>query len=142
MNRARLWCWLLCVLLAACAGTAERQAGQEPTRLSSASLFERGNAQLKAAALKPLADQAAVIAGCGASVTHIIGIASNAESLDLAERRAAAVAGYFSLHGIAPARLRYESRVGAASDEALIIVAAPIVAGRESEAWTPPKLAK
>lgn len=138
MIRARLWCWSLCALLAACAGTAERPAGQEPSRLP-ATLFEEGNAQLKAAALKPLAEQAAVIAGRGENVTHVIGIAANAESRDLAERRAAAVAGYFSLQGIAPARLRYESRI-VRRDAAVVFVAAPIIPGRETQAWMPPAL--
>ncbi len=108
--------------------------------LPAEALFEEGNAQLKTAALKPLADIAAVAASRGACVVHVIAFAPDEQGADLAERRAASVAASLSRHAVAPARLRNESRIAGGGNPTIVVDLRLVVIGRENEAWMPPSL--
>ena len=101
-------------------------------------LFEQGNAQVRVAALKPLAEIAQDVAARGGCVVHVIGLSGVDD--DLIERRAASIADDFAHHAIAQARLRFESRLAGKGDDSIVIVLKPVVIGHEVSAWTSPVL--
>lgn len=105
--------------------------------LPVSALFEQGNAQLRAEALKPLAEIAQDIGARGGCVVHVVGLSKVDD--DLIERRAASIADDLAQHAVAAPRLRFESRIAGAEDR-IVIVLKPVIIGRESPAWMPPVL--
>jgi len=114
--------------------------GQLVAELSAPALFEQGNAQVRAEALKALAEIGEDIGARGGCVTHVIAFAAADADPDLAERRAASIADDFAHHAIAPARLRFEARVDDKRAERIAIVLKPVIIGREAPAWMPPAM--
>jgi len=112
--------------------------GQLVAELSAPAVFEQGNAQVRAEALKALAEIAEDIGARGGCVVHVIAFAAPDADADLAERRAASIADDFSHHSITPARLRFEARADEKRADRISIVLKPVIIGRESPAWTAP----
>ncbi|HZP12597.1 MAG TPA: hypothetical protein VFB36_09265 [Nevskiaceae bacterium] len=114
--------------------------GQLFAELSQAALFEQGNAQVRAEALKALAEIAEDVGARGGCVAHVIAFAAADADADLAERRAASIADDFAHHSIAPSRLRFEARVDDKRADHVLVVLKPVIIGRESPAWKAPVL--
>jgi flagellar motor protein MotB len=112
--------------------------GQLLAEIASSQLFEEGNAQLRAEALKPLAEIAQDIAARGGCVVQVVGLGRSDD--DLIESRAASIADNLAHHSIAPSRLRFESRRIDQGDDRIVLVLKPVIIGREPPAWTPPVL--
>jgi hypothetical protein len=113
---------------------------QLEVKLAMRDLFESGNGQVRAEALKPLTEIAEDVAARGGCVVHVIALSTVDD--DLAERRAASVADNFAHHGIPPTRVRIESRLDEKGGDRIVIVLRAVIIGRESPAWTPPALAE
>jgi outer membrane protein OmpA-like peptidoglycan-associated protein len=114
--------------------------GQLQIELSAPALFEQNNAQVRAEALKPLAEIAQDVGARGGCVVHVLSFSGDDAGADLAERRAAAVADVFAHRSVAASRLRFESRVEGKPGDRIVIVLKPVIIGRESPAWMRPVL--
>lgn len=105
--------------------------------------FRGDSGELDAAALLPLqALVQRVSQGCPC-VVHVIGERvgdTTLPSSDIGERRAAAMAAVLGRFGLAPGRLRYESRLVAGRAGGVNLVVQPLVEGSEPNAWVPPAL--
>jgi len=113
-----------------------RGADGAPRLMLTAGGFEVSSAQLRAAALAPLARCAAVLHAYGAIVVQVRGNGDDERALGA--RRAVAVAAYLDESGVSSSRLRTTWSRTIAADRVELSIE-PIVIGHEAQAWMPPR---
>lgn len=105
--------------------------------------FRGDSGELEAAAMSPLGALAQRVSQACPCVVHVIGERVGDGSLpseDIGERRAAAVAAVLGRLGVAPGRVRYESRLLTGRAGGVVVVVVPVVEGSEPKAWMPPAI--
>lgn len=117
-------------------------AGVIHLRMPAAESFETGSAQLQVAALTRYSEIAEVLKTYAGCVAHVLVYGDSMPEGDLAltlgARRAASILDYLVRRGVPPTRMRAEGRLAAEAGEQIELVLKPVVAGRETQAWTPP----
>lgn len=117
-------------------------AGVIGLRMPAAESFETGSAQLQVAALTRYSEIAEVLKTYAGCVAHVLVYGDSMPEGDLAltlgARRAASILDYLVRRGVPPTRMRAEGRLATEAGEQIELVLKPLVAGRESQAWTPP----